>query len=88
MEILKDVENLFTQLVSSQQVKVAALIESRLGRKLEPFDIWYNGFGSDKSMGEEELNTITSRKYPNAVALEEDLPNILVNWMDHRKLLI
>ena len=80
MEILKkDVENLFTQLVSSQQVKeVAALIESRLGRKLEPFDIWYNGFGSDKSMGEEELNTITSRKYPNAVALEEDLPNILV----------
>ncbi|HHX31681.1 MAG TPA: hypothetical protein GX712_03715, partial [Bacteroidales bacterium] len=80
MEILKkDVENLFTQLVSSQQVKeVAALIESRLGRKLEPFDIWYNGFGSDKSMGEEELNAITSRKYPNAAALEADLPNILV----------
>lgn len=88
MEILqKDVENLFTQLVSSKQVKeVAALIEYRLGRKLEPFDIWYNGFGVDKSMGEEELNAITSRKYPNAAALEADLPNILVKlgWTNEK----
>src|SRR5690606_8631206 len=80
MEILqKDVENLFLGLVSSPLVKeVAELIKLRLGRDLEPFDIWYNGFGSDKSMGEEELNAITSHKYPNASALEADLPNILV----------
>ena len=41
MEIpMKDVRELFQELVSSPTVKeVAAFIESRLGRELEPFDI-------------------------------------------------
>ena len=80
MEILqKDVEGLFVGLVSSPQVKeVANLIKLRLGRDLEPFDIWYNGFVAGKSISEDELTAITSRKYPNAKALEKDLPNILV----------
>ncbi len=75
----KDVEELFKGLLSSPQVKeVASFIESRLGRKLEPFDIWYNGFKSGGGIPEDELTTITSRKYPDAKALEEDLPNIMV----------
>ena len=75
----KDVEELFVGLVSSPQVKkVAAFIESGLGRELEPFDIWYSGFSPGKSISEDELTAITSRKYPNAAALESDLPNILV----------
>ncbi len=75
----KDVEELFRGLLSSPQVKeVASFIESRLGRKLEPFDIWYNGFKSGEGIPEDELTAITSRKYPDAQALEEDLPNILV----------
>ncbi|MDR2815947.1 MAG: hypothetical protein LBB62_04515 [Proteiniphilum sp.] len=75
----KDVEELFRGLLSSPQVKeVASFIESRLGRKLEPFDIWYNGFKSGGGIPEEELTAITSQKYPEAKALEEDLPNILV----------
>lgn len=75
----KDVEELFKGLLSSPQVKeVAAFIESRLGRKLEPFDIWYNGFKSGGGIPENELTAITSRKYPDAKALEEDLPNILI----------
>jgi hypothetical protein len=75
----KDVETLFKGLLSSPEVKeVAAFIESRLGRKLEPFDIWYNGFKARGSMPEEELTAITSKKYPNPAALEKDLPNILV----------
>lgn len=75
----KDVEELFRGLLSSPQVKeVASFIESRLGRKLEPFDIWYNGFKSGGGIPEEDLTAITSRKYPNAQALEEDLPNILI----------
>jgi hypothetical protein len=75
----KDVEELFRGLLSSPQVKeVASFIESRLGRKLEPFDIWYNGFKSGGGIPEEKLTTITSRKYPSAKALEGDLPNILV----------
>ncbi len=80
MEITKqDVETLFKNLLSSPQVKeVAALIEARLGRKLEPFDIWYNGFKSRGGIPEEQLTAITSKKYPTPQALETDLPNILV----------
>lgn len=80
MEILKkDVQELFKELLSSPQVKeVAAFIETRLGRKLEPFDIWYNGFSSGKTVSEDKLTAITSDKYPNAEALRKDLPNILI----------
>jgi len=75
----KDVEELFKGLISSPQVKeVAAFIAKRLGRKLEPFDIWYNGFKAGESIPEEELTVLTAKKYPNAAALEKDLPNILV----------
>lgn len=75
----KDVEALFRGLLSSPQVKeVAAFIASRLGRELEPFDIWYNGFKSGGGIPEEDLTNITSRKYPDAKSLKEDLPNILM----------
>ena len=74
----KDVEKLFVNLLSSSIVKeVAAFIESRLGRPLEPFDIWYNGFKSRGGVPEEELTAITSTKYPNAAAVEADLPRML-----------
>ena len=74
----KDVEKLFTNLISSPVVKeVAAFIESRLGRPLEPFDIWYNGFKSRGGVSEDKLTALTSKKYPNAAALEADLPRIL-----------
>jgi hypothetical protein len=79
MEIPKqDIVELFEGLLSSPQVGVvASLIESRLGRKLEPFDIWYNGFRSGDGISEDELTKITSQKYYNADALKADLPNIL-----------
>ncbi len=74
----KDVEKLFVDLLSSPIVKeVASFIESRLGRSLEPFDIWYNGFKSRGGVPEEELTAITSKKYPNAAAVEADLPRML-----------
>ena len=39
------VRAIFEQVLSSPLVpQVAKLIEQRLGRPLEPFDIWYNGF--------------------------------------------
>ena len=74
----KDVEKLFTDLLSSPMVKeVAAFIASRLERPLEPFDIWYNGFKSGGGVPEEDLSAMTSKKYPNAEALEADLPRML-----------
>ncbi len=75
----EDVEQLFTELVSSPMVKeVATLISSRLGRPLEPFDIWYNGFRASGGIPEEKLTAITSRKYPDTKAVRADLPAILV----------
>ncbi len=75
----KDVETLFKGLLASPEVKeVASFIESRLGRKLEPFDIWYNGFKARGGIPEDQLTAITSKKYPDPKALETDLPNILV----------
>lgn len=83
----KDVEALFKGLLSSPQVKeVAAFIEARLGRKLEPFDIWYNGFKARGGIAEDALTAITSKKYPNPKALEADLPNILtkLGWTSEK----
>jgi len=79
MEIsMEEVESLFTGLCSSPQVQeVASLIAARLGRPLQPFDIWYNGFKAKGSMNEEELNVITRQRYPNAAALQADMPRML-----------
>ncbi|HAH60006.1 MAG TPA: hypothetical protein DCL86_17880 [Bacteroidales bacterium] len=74
----EDVERLFIEFVSSPQVKeVAKYISTQLGRELEPFDIWYNGFKSRGGIPEEQLTAMTSLRYPNAKAFEADLPNIL-----------
>jgi len=73
----KDVEQLFTQLVSSPIAKqIGELISKRLGRPLEPFDIWYDGFKSRGAISENELTKITSAKYPNVEAFQKDIPNI------------
>jgi hypothetical protein len=57
--------------------KVAGLISKRLKRKLEPFDIWYNGFKPRTVHVESELDKIVAAKYPNTAAFQTDLPNIL-----------
>ena len=59
--------------------KVAAIIEGRLGRPLEPFDVWYNGFRPRGKYTEEELDAIVRKKYPTAEAFQEDIPNILIH---------
>ncbi len=79
MEFSQDeVRSMFTKLISSPQVKeVAALIEKRLGRPLEPFDIWYDGFKARSSIDEDELTARTVKSYPTAADFEKDMPNIL-----------
>ncbi|MBN1144861.1 MAG: hypothetical protein JXA72_10585 [Bacteroidales bacterium] len=80
MEIpLEDVEQLFTSYLSSQEVqKVAALIRKRLGRNLEPFDIWYDGFKTRTSIPAETLDNATRSRYPNPEAVQKDLAPMLV----------
>lgn len=74
----QDIEQLFIHLLSSPQVKeVAALIQSRLGRGLRPYDIWYDGFKSRSSIPEDELTALTREKYPDAQAFAKDMPRML-----------
>ncbi|MFN0151995.1 MAG: hypothetical protein ACKVU1_14945 [bacterium] len=59
--------------------QVAKLIEQRLGRPLEPFDVWYNGFKARGTYTEEELDAITKKKYPTPDAYKSDMPRLLVD---------
>jgi hypothetical protein len=74
----EEIEKMFIDFISSPIVKeTGKLIQQRLGRKLEPFDIWYDGFKARSSINQEELNKATKKKYPNRDAVQNDLPNIL-----------
>lgn len=80
MEVSCDeIETLFKDFLSSPEVgQVAALIESRLGRKLEPFDIWYDGFKSRSSINEDQLSQRTRNLYPTKEAFAaKGMPSIL-----------
>ena len=55
----------------------ARSIEERLGRKLEPFDIWYAGFKPRGRYSEAELDAITRKRYPDAAAYAADIPRLL-----------
>jgi hypothetical protein len=73
------VEQMLKQIMTSPLVpQVARLIEQRLGRKLEPFDIWYNGFLARSKYPESKLDAIVRKKYPNAQAYAADMPRLLV----------
>ena len=74
------VEELFMSVLTSEQMKkTAQLIEKRLGRKLRPFDIWYDGFKSRGSYSEADLDKIVAEKYPTYEDFDKDIPNILKN---------
>lgn len=74
----KTVEDLFVSVLRSPEVKrTAALISRRLGRPLEPFDIWYNGFKPRPPVTERELDARTAKRYPTAEAFRASIPSIL-----------
>lgn len=73
------IEKIFTEFVSSPTVKkVGTLISKRLKRKLQPFDIWYDGFKSRSTISQQELDSVLKIKYPTKEVFKKDLPNILV----------
>ncbi len=73
------VRAMFESVLSSPLLpRVAALIEQRLGRPLEPFDIWYNGFRVGSGLSQAELDAITKKRYPTPAAYERDMVNLLV----------
>jgi len=68
---------LVSVLTSSELSDLAALVRTRLGRPLEPFDIWYSGFKPRAIYPEEKLDTIVRSRYPTVAAFQADLPHIL-----------
>jgi hypothetical protein len=71
------VRAMLEQIVASPLVpRVAALIAKRLGRPLEPFDIWYNGFRPRGTFTDAQLDAITRKKYPTAEAYRADMPRL------------
>jgi hypothetical protein len=74
----QNTEKIFTDFLRSEETqKVGKFIKERLGRDLEPFDIWYDGFKARSGMDESKLDAQTRKLYPNAASLEADLPNLL-----------
>jgi hypothetical protein len=73
------VRKMLTDVVSSPLApKVAALIRKRLGRDLEPFDVWYSGFRPKSEYTEAQLDEIVRKKYPTPEAYQKDIPNLLM----------
>jgi hypothetical protein len=64
-------------LTSPLAPRIARLIEKRLGRKLEPFDVWYDGFRARAKHPEAELDALTRKRYPTAQAYKNDIPRLL-----------
>jgi len=73
------VKAMLEQVLTSPLVpQVAKLIEARLGRPLEPFDVWYSGFRPGSKYSEAELDQMVAKKYPTPEAYQKDIPNLLM----------
>jgi hypothetical protein len=72
------VEGLLKGILSDPVAKdVAKLIVSRLGRPLEPFDIWFDGFKARSHFDGAALDARVTSRYPTLAAYQADLPKIL-----------
>lgn len=73
------VRAMLEQVLTSPLVpQVARLVEARLQRPLEPFDVWYSGFRPGSQYTEAQLDEMVARKYPTAQAYQQDIPNLLM----------
>ena len=76
------VRKMFEQMLSSPMAaQVAALIQKRLGRPLEPFDIWYNGFKPKLKYTQEELDSIVREKISHRrMPMKKTFPYCSRSW--------
>ncbi len=79
-EILEtEVEALLSEVLSAPVLQeIAALVETRLGRKLRPYDIWFTGFISGGGYPETELDRMVQSRYPNVSHFKEKINEILI----------
>ncbi len=77
----EEIEKMFIDYISAPEIKrLGQLICNRLGRPLEPFDIWYDGFKSRSEISETELDKIVMTKYKSVTDFEDDIFNILTKF--------
>ena len=77
---VEEVEALFTELVSSKEVReLGRIISQRLGRSLEPFDLWYDGFKARSGIPSGTLDKMTTQRFPDAQAFDRAIPALLVS---------
>lgn len=70
---------LVSVLASSLSEPAGRLVAERLGRPLEPFDIWYVGFKPRGAHSEASLDALTRERYPTADAFAADIPRLLTD---------
>jgi len=74
----ESVESIILSILGSPETaRVAALIAKRIGRPLQPFDIWYNGFQAQSGQSEDELDELTRTRYPDPTSFQADIPVFL-----------
>ena len=72
------VRTMLETVIGSDTMKdVAGLIRQRLGRDLQPFDIWYDGFKNRASTNEDVLTAKVAAKYRSVADFKADMPNTL-----------
>ena len=57
--------------------QVAAFLQKKLGRPLQPFDLYYNTLKAAPAVPEAELDAIVSARYKNVADFEKGIPAIL-----------
>ncbi|MEE8526494.1 MAG: hypothetical protein V3T72_21375, partial [Thermoanaerobaculia bacterium] len=73
-----EVRELLESLLSSPLGRrTGELVQRRLGRELEPFDIWYVGFKPRGGYTEEDLDARTRERFPTTEAFAAEIPKIL-----------
>lgn len=76
---VEEVEALIRNFLSDPVIaSVGKIVSKRLGRPMQPFDIWYSGFQGQSAFSVNKLDSITRSRYPDAAALQKDLPSILL----------
>jgi len=80
MEVSADeAESMLRSYLGAAELRsLAKIIEQRLGRPLQAFDIWYDGFKPRSAIDEERLSALTRSRYSDAATLKKELPQILV----------
>lgn len=73
------VERMVLSVLQAPEAKhVAQMAQSRLGRPLKPFDLWFTGFSALPNKKESELDAIVKGRYPDIESFSKDIPRILV----------